>query len=51
MINQSNKVLNNITKLVNQDYQYGFPLTLKRCEKLNENTIRLISQRKKQVFY
>jgi hypothetical protein len=41
MINQSNKVLNtDITKLVNQDYQYG-PLTLRKMllKGLNENTI------------
>jgi hydroxylamine reductase (hybrid-cluster protein) len=54
MINQSNKVLNtDITKLVNQDYQYGFSTNIEKdIEKgLNENTIRLISQKKKkQVF-
>ena len=48
MVNQSNKVLNtNITKLVNQDYQYGFSTNIEKdiIEKgLNENTIRLISK-------
>lgn len=52
MINQSNKILNtNITKLVNQDYQYGFSTSIEKdiIEKgLNENTIRLISEKKKE---
>jgi len=52
MVNQSNKVLNkNITKLVNQTYQYGFSTRIEKdiIEKgLNENTIRLISQKKKE---
>jgi hypothetical protein len=31
MINQSNKVLNtDITKLVNQDYQYGFSTNIEK---------------------
>ena len=51
MVNQSNKVLNtNITKLVNKDYQYGFSTNIEKdiIEKgLNENTIRLISEKKK----
>ena len=52
MVNQSNKVLNtNITKLVNQDYQFGFSTTIEKdiIEKgLNETTIRLISKKKKK---
>jgi Fe-S cluster assembly protein SufB len=57
MINQSNKVLNNnITKLVNQTYQYGFSTNIEKdiIEKgLNEKTIKLISKKKKkkQSFY
>ena len=56
MINQSNKTLNtNITKLVNQPYKYGFSTTVETeiIEKgLNENVIRLISQKKmSQSFY
>ena len=52
MINQSNKVLNtNITKLVNKTYQYGFSTNIEKeiIEKgLNEQTVRLISQKKKE---
>ena len=52
MINQSNKVLNkNITKLVNQTYQYGFSTKIEKeiIEKgLTEKTIELISQKKKR---
>ena len=52
MINQSNKTLNtNITKLVNQPYKYGFSTTIEKdiIEKgLNENVIRLISQKKQE---
>nr|YP_009687921.1 iron-sulfur cluster formation ABC transporter [Haslea nusantara]QDX17555.1 iron-sulfur cluster formation ABC transporter [Haslea nusantara] len=52
MVNQSNKILNtNITKLVNQNYQYGFSTNIEKdiIEKgLNENTIRLISDKKKE---
>ena len=56
MVNQSNKVLNtNITKLVNQDYQYGFSTTIEKdiIEKgLNEKTIHLISKKSKKLnFY
>ena len=55
MVNQSNKVLNkNITKLVNQDYQYGFSTTIEKdiIEKgLNEKTIHLISQKKKETQF
>ena len=53
MINQSNKVLNsNITKLVNKPYQYGFSTNIEKeiIEKgLNEQTIRLISKKKKRT--
>ena len=52
MVNKSNKVLNtNITKLVNKDYQYGFSTNIEKdiIEKgLNENTIKLISNKKKE---
>jgi len=52
MINQSNKVLNNnITKLVNKTYQYGFSTNIEKdiIEKgLNEETVILISQKKKE---
>jgi Fe-S cluster assembly protein SufB len=55
MVNQSNKVLNtNITKLVNQTYQYGFSTSIEKdiIEKgLNEKTIRLISQKKKETNF
>jgi Fe-S cluster assembly protein SufB len=53
MVNQSNKVLNkDITKLVNQTYQYGFSTSIEKdiIEKgLNEKTIQLISQKKKET--
>ena len=52
MVNQSNKVLNsNITKLVNQTYQYGFSTNIEKdiIEKgLNEKTIQLISKKKNE---
>jgi Fe-S cluster assembly protein SufB len=55
MVNQSNKVLNkNITNLVNQTYQYGFSTTIEKdiIEKgLNEKTIQLISQKKKETKF
>ncbi len=55
MINQSNKVLNkNITKLVNKSYQYGFHTNIEKdiIEKgLNEKTINLISQKKKEAKF
>lgn len=55
MINQSNKTLNtNITKLVNQTYQYGFSTTIEKdiIEKgVNEKTIKLISQKKKETKF
>ena len=54
MVNQSNKVLNsNITKLVNQTYQYGFSTSIEKDiiqKGLNEKTIQLISQKKKRNF-
>ena len=55
MVNQSNKVLNkNITKLVNQTYQYGFSTNIEKdiIEKgLNEKTIQLISKKKKETKF
>lgn len=52
MVNQSNKILNqNITKLVNKNYQYGFSTNIEKdiIEKgLNETTISIISQKKKR---
>jgi len=52
MVNQSNKVLDsNITKLVNQTYQYGFSTNIEKdiIEKgLNEKTIQLISKKKNE---
>jgi Fe-S cluster assembly protein SufB len=55
MVNQSNKVLNtNITKLVNQTYQYGFSTNIEKdiIEKgLNEKTIELISKKKKETEF
>jgi Fe-S cluster assembly protein SufB len=52
MVNQSNKILNtNITKLVNKTYQYGFSTNIEKdiIEKgLNEETVKLISQKKKE---
>jgi hypothetical protein len=53
MINKSNKILNtNITKLVSKDYQYGFSTNIEKdiIEKgLNEQTVRLISEKKKRT--
>ena len=51
MINESNETLNNnnITKLVNQPYKYGFSTKIEKdiIEKgLNENVIKLISKKK-----
>ena len=55
MVNQSKKVLNtNITKLVNQTYQYGFSTAIEKdiIEKgLSEKTIYLISQKKKETEF
>ena len=52
MVNQSNKTLNsNITNLVNQPYQYGFSTKIEKDiidKGLNEKTIRLISEKKKE---
>ena len=52
MVKQSNKILNkNITKLVNKTYQYGFSTNIEKdiIEKgLNEKTVKLISQKKKE---
>ena len=51
-MNQSNKILNNnITKLVNQPYKYGFSTTIEKdiIEKgLNENVIYLLSKKKRE---
>ena len=55
MVNKSNKVLNkNISNFVNQKYQYGFSTNIEKdiIEKgLNEKTIRLISQKKKETDF
>ena len=55
MVNQSNKTLNtNITKLVNQTYQYGFSTNIEKdiIEKgVNEKTIRLISKKKQETDF
>jgi Fe-S cluster assembly protein SufB len=55
MVNQSNKTFNtNITKLVNQTYQYGFSTKIEKdiIEKgVNEKTIRLISKKKKETDF
>ena len=55
MINKSNKTLNtNITKLVNQTYQYGFSTIIEKDiiqKGLNEKTIRLISKKKKETNF
>jgi len=52
MNNQSNKVINeNLTNLVNKDYQYGFSTIIEKdiIEKgLKEETIRLISSKKNE---
>ena len=52
MVNESKKTLNNnITKLVNQPYKYGFSTKIEKdiIEKgLNENVVRLISQKKNE---
>jgi Fe-S cluster assembly protein SufB len=55
MVNTSNKVLDtNITKLVNQTYQYGFSTKIEKdiIEKgLNKETIQLISKKKKETKF
>ena len=52
MVNKSNKILNtNITNLVNKTYQYGFSTNIEKdiIERgLNEETIKLISQKKRE---
>jgi Fe-S cluster assembly protein SufB len=52
MINQSNKTINNnLQKLVNKTYEYGFSTKIEKdiIEKgLNEKTIKLISSKKKE---
>ena len=55
MANQSKKILNNnITKLVNQEYQYGFSTNIEKdiIEKgLNEKTVQLISKKKNEANF
>jgi Fe-S cluster assembly protein SufB len=55
MINQSNKVLNNnITKLVNKTYQYGFSTNIEKDiiqKGLNEQTVNLISKKKERAKF
>ena len=55
MINESKKTLNNnITKLVNQPYKYGFSTTIEKdiIEKgLNEDVVRLISKKKQEPLF
>jgi Fe-S cluster assembly protein SufB len=55
MINKSNKLLNkNITNLINQTYQYGFSTNIEKDiikKGLNEQTIRLISKKKKETDF
>lgn len=55
MINQSNKVINNnLTKLVNKSYVYGFSTNVEKdiIEKgLNKQTIKLISSKKKEPVF
>lgn len=55
MVNKSNKVLDtNITKLVNQTYQYGFSTNIEKDiidKGLNEETIKLISKKKKETKF
>jgi len=52
MSNQSNKILdNNIKKLVNQPYKYGFSTNIKKDtikKGLNESVVRLISKKKNE---
>lgn len=55
MVNESKKVVNkDITKLINQDYQYGFSTNIEKdiIEKgLNKKTIQLISHKKKEPAF
>ena len=52
MNNPSNKILNqDLTKLVNKDYQYGFSTNIEKeiiDKGLNEMTVKLISKKKKE---
>lgn len=52
MVNQSNKIVNkNLTQLVNKTYPYGFSTKVEKDiikNGLNEETIKLISQKKKE---
>jgi Fe-S cluster assembly protein SufB len=55
MVNKSNKILNkNITKLVNQTYQYGFSTKIEKDiikKGLTQKTIQLISRKKKETKF
>jgi len=55
MVKKSNKSLNkNITQLINKTYQYGFSTNIEKdiIEKgLNEKTVRLISEKKKETEF
>jgi len=55
MVNKSNKILDaNVTKLINQNYQYGFSTNIEKdiIEKgLNQRTIELISKKKKETKF
>jgi Fe-S cluster assembly protein SufB len=55
MTNQSTKALNtNITKLVNQTYQYGFSTDIEKDiikKGLNEKTIQIISEKKQETKF
>ena len=55
MTNQSNKIIDeNLTSLVNKSYPYGFSTNIEKdiIEKgLNEKTIKLISQKKKEPLF
>nr|QYB19253.1 iron-sulfur cluster formation ABC transporter [Climaconeis cf. scalaris]QYB19324.1 iron-sulfur cluster formation ABC transporter [Climaconeis cf. scalaris] len=55
MNNQSNKILNtNITKIINQSYQYGFSTNIEKDiikKGLNEKIIKLISKKKNETSF
>nr|QYB19036.1 iron-sulfur cluster formation ABC transporter [Climaconeis cf. scalaris]QYB19117.1 iron-sulfur cluster formation ABC transporter [Climaconeis cf. scalaris] len=55
MNNQSNKILNtNITKIINQNYQYGFSTNIEKDiirKGLNEKIIKLISKKKNETSF
>lgn len=55
MVQKSNKLVNkNITKLVNQTYQYGFSTNLEKDiieAGLSEETVKLISRKKKNQSF